>query len=60
VGITGPYTTYHSRNVAMIAEILGKRLGLKRKKLIEIVNGAKLHDIGKLGISTSILKRKDR
>ncbi len=44
----------------MIAEILGKRLGLKRKKLIEIVNGAKLHDIGKLGISTSILKRKDR
>jgi len=53
-----PYTTYHSRNVAMIAEILGKRLGLKRKKLIEIVNGAKLHDIGKLGISTSILKKK--
>ena len=53
-----PYTTYHSRNVAIIAEILGKRLGLKRKKLIEIVNGAKLHDIGKLGISTSILKKK--
>jgi HD-GYP domain-containing protein (c-di-GMP phosphodiesterase class II) len=53
-----PYTTYHSKNVAKIAEILGKRLKLKRKKLAELVNGAKLHDIGKMGISTSILRKR--
>lgn len=53
-----PYTTYHSKNVAKIAEILGKRLKLKKKKLVELVNGAKLHDIGKMGISTSILRKR--
>ncbi len=53
-----PYTTFHSKNVAKIAEVLGKRLKLKRKKLAELVNGAKLHDIGKMGISTSILRKK--
>ncbi len=53
-----PYTTFHSKNVAIIAEALGKRLKLRKKKLVELVNGAKLHDIGKMGISTSILRKR--
>ena len=51
------YTAFHSRNVAKIAECLGKKLGLSRKKAREIVNGAKLHDIGKMGISLNILRK---
>ncbi|PXF35582.1 diguanylate cyclase [Mesotoga sp. SC_NapDC] len=51
------HTAFHSRNVAKIAECLGKSLGLKRKKVMELVNGAKLHDIGKMGISPSILRK---
>jgi len=52
------YTAFHSRNVAKIAECLGKKLGLSRKKAREIVNGAKLHDIGKIGISHKILRKR--
>jgi len=51
------YTAFHSRNVAKIAECLGINLGLSRKKVREIVNGAKLHDIGKIGISQKILRK---
>jgi len=51
------HTAFHSRNVAKIAECLGKSLGLKRKKVMELLNGAKLHDIGKMGISLNILRK---
>ena len=51
------YTAFHSKNVAKIAEFLGKSLGLRRKKVMELVNGAKLHDIGKMGISPNILRK---
>ncbi len=52
------YTSFHSKNVAKVAECLGKKLGLNRKKVREIVNGAKLHDIGKIGISQKILRKR--
>ena len=52
------YTAFHSKNVSKIAECLGKSLGLSRKKVREIVNGAKLHDIGKIGISHKILRKR--
>ena len=44
--------------MAKVAECLGKKLGLNRKKVREIVNGAKLHDIGKIGISQKILRKR--
>jgi len=53
-----PYTTYHSRNVAKIAGLLAKKIGLRGKKIRDIVNGAKLHDIGKIGISHKILRKR--
>jgi len=52
-----PYTGFHSKNVAIIAGLVGKRLGLSRKKVRELVNGATLHDIGKVGISSRILRK---
>lgn len=52
-----PYTGFHSKNVAIIAGLVGKRLGLSRKKIRELVNGATLHDIGKVGISSKILRK---
>ena len=36
------YTAFHSKNVSKIAGLLGKKLGLSRKKIQQIVNGAKL------------------
>uniref|UniRef100_UPI002FDA5D78 HD-GYP domain-containing protein n=1 Tax=Mesotoga prima TaxID=1184387 RepID=UPI002FDA5D78 len=52
------YTAFHSKNVSKIAGLLGKKLGLSRKKIQQIVNGAKLHDIGKIGISQKILRKR--
>ncbi|HNU22918.1 MAG TPA: HD domain-containing protein [Mesotoga sp.] len=52
-----PYTGFHSKNVAKIAGLLGRKLALKKKRINDLVNGAKLHDIGKVGISSKILRK---
>ena len=52
------YTAFHSKNVSKIAGLLAKKTGLRGKKVREIVNGAKLHDIGKIGISHKILRKR--
>ena len=50
-----PYTAGHSRRVSEYACAIGGAMGLSRPELSEIRIGALLHDIGKLGISDSIL-----
>ncbi len=52
------YTAFHSKNVSKIAGLLAKKIGLRGKKIRDIVNGAKLHDIGKIGISHKILRKR--
>lgn len=51
------YTSGHSDRVTRISIFLGKKLGLSEKELNIIANGAKLHDIGKIGIPEAILNK---
>jgi len=50
-----PETRDHSRRVAAYARALGLRLGLGADDLAALVEGATLHDIGKIGVPTSVL-----
>jgi HD-GYP domain-containing protein (c-di-GMP phosphodiesterase class II) len=50
-----PYTAGHSRRVSEYACEIGRVMGLSRDELNEIRIGALLHDIGKIGVSDSIL-----
>jgi putative two-component system response regulator len=47
----------HCRRVAKLAVRLGKRMGLSGNELLNLEHGARLHDIGKLGISDDILMK---
>ena len=50
------YTAAHSAEAAALAESVGRRLGLDGGQLRTVEQVALLHDIGKLGIPTEILK----
>jgi len=50
-------TEGHSLRVTNLAENLGVRLGLSDLEISQIHKGALLHDIGKIGIPDSILKK---
>ena len=52
-----PYTFEHSNGVARAAGAVGSRLGLDVDQLRDLRRAALLHDIGKLGISSSILDK---
>ncbi|MBC8327807.1 MAG: response regulator, partial [Planctomycetes bacterium] len=53
-----PYTHGHSKKVAEISLMMGRAMGLSRRKLREVRIGALLHDIGKIGIPLSILHKQ--
>ncbi len=48
-------TQWHSRRVAIYSRRLAEQLGLKGDKLLAIERGALLHDVGKIGVSDTIL-----
>lgn len=50
-------TGAHCRRVARMAEALAQTMGLSSCKTEQIVQGALLHDIGKLTVSDTILKK---
>jgi HD-GYP domain-containing protein (c-di-GMP phosphodiesterase class II) len=52
-----PYTAGHSRRVSELACATARALDLGAKDLDEIRIGALLHDIGKIGIADSILRK---
>ncbi|QRG66424.1 HD-GYP domain-containing protein [Brevibacillus choshinensis] len=54
------YTALHSEHVANYACMIAKEMGLSRKKCEQIHLGGLLHDIGKIGISESILLKPSR
>jgi len=54
------YTKDHSDRVASLALLLGKELGLHTNMLKTIVAAGLLHDIGKIKIEDSILKKNDK
>jgi putative nucleotidyltransferase with HDIG domain len=51
------YTEEHTRRVALRAVQVGEALGLSPARLRELATGALVHDIGKLSVSDSILKK---
>lgn len=55
-----PYTRLHSERVAAIAIDLAKSLGLDENDIHKIAYGARIHDIGKVGIPDSVLLKPGR
>jgi len=55
-----PYTRGHSDRVRSLSLRIGMKLGLNGKKLEDLVFGALLHDIGKIGIKDEVLQKKGR
>lgn len=55
VDLRDPYVLGHSKQVAQYSIMIAEKLGLSGKRLDIIHNAGLLHDIGKLGISESIL-----
>jgi len=55
-----PVTGQHVNRVACIATEIGMLDGLGEQELLPVEVGARLHDVGKLGIPDAILKKPDR
>jgi HD-GYP domain-containing protein (c-di-GMP phosphodiesterase class II) len=51
------YTEQHTRRVALRAVQVGEQLGLSRRRLRALAIGGLVHDIGKLSVPDSILKK---
>lgn len=55
-----PWTAGHSERVAALAVELGRELGLPADQLDLLLRGGLLHDVGKIGISASVLDHPGR
>jgi len=60
VGRKDRYTAEHSRNVAKIACLIGKKMNLKRKELKILEIAGHLHDIGKIAVPEHILNKPEK
>ena len=54
------YTFEHSTRVAYFSRVIAKEIGLSEQQIIELEFAALFHDIGKIGIPDSILKKAGR
>jgi len=52
-----PYTSGHSARVALYVDLMAETMGLDAQRRRWLKRGALLHDIGKLGVSNSILDK---
>lgn len=52
-----PFTWRHSSQVAMFAHAIGRELNLTKDELVQLKRAGLLHDIGKVGVSNSILDK---
>ena len=55
-----PYTQGHSARVTAMAEALARRLRWDDERLAMLRVGGPLHDIGKLGVSDDVLRKRGR
>jgi HD-GYP domain-containing protein (c-di-GMP phosphodiesterase class II) len=53
------YTAEHAAEVARLSRLVGMDLGLNAEELEALVQGALLHDLGKLGVADPILEKPD-
>jgi HD-GYP domain-containing protein (c-di-GMP phosphodiesterase class II) len=54
------YTRGHSERVAQYSVAIAEKLKLPQDRIEYILYGAILHDVGKIGVSESILNKKDK
>jgi len=52
-----PYTSGHSARVALYVDLMAETMGMDAQRRRWLKRGALLHDIGKLGVSNSILDK---
>lgn len=55
-----PYTKDHSTSVSRYSEALARAVNLPEEEVQRIKLGALLHDVGKIGIPESVLKKPDK
>jgi HD-GYP domain-containing protein (c-di-GMP phosphodiesterase class II) len=60
IELRDPCTAGHAQRVTRYAMLLADALQLPSRALEEIETGSRLHDIGKIGISDSVLRKKGR
>ena len=53
-----PYTKGHSTSVSRFSEALARAINLPEKEIERITLGALLHDVGKIGIPETVLKKE--
>ena len=54
------YTAGHSRRVSEISLAIGRKMNLDAIQMEDLRWGSLLHDIGKIGVSTSIINKPDK
>ena len=52
-----PYTAGHQRRVALLAQAIGKKLGLSEERIETLRISGLIHDIGKMAIPAAILSK---
>ncbi|NNG24769.1 HD-GYP domain-containing protein [Massilia sp. ML15P13] len=57
VDAKSPYTSGHSARVALYTDLIAEQLGLGAQQRRWLKRGALLHDVGKLGVSNSVLDK---
>lgn len=57
VDAKSPYTAGHSARVALYTALLGESMGLPEPRRRWLKRGALLHDVGKLGVSNTVLDK---
>lgn len=57
VDAKSPYTSGHSERVALYADLIAAKLGLSAERRRWLKRAALLHDVGKLGVSNSVLDK---
>ena len=57
VDAKSPFTSGHSKRVALVTELIASELGIPADRKRWLVRAALLHDIGKLGVSNVVLDK---
>ena len=57
IEVKDPYTRGHSERVAEYAALIGRRLGLPEDRVTVLAHAAALHDVGKLGVPSTLLRK---
>jgi len=55
-----PYTAGHTDRVSRLAELVARHLNWDEDKILDLIMGCTLHDIGKIGVPDSVLNKPDR